>query len=171
MRLISSSSSLVFRQHSRTAKIVATTNKQQTGTITPIRTFLLCFEDLRLSVVGHCDNPSTLPHNPEFPIKDLADAFWKTLPVGIGPVKSLYEKSKECRLIMVDSESGILPERWLCETLRFSNIESFPKFEGMVPESELLLRSSKYRKFKLPSSKGISPERLLWLKSKLDSFS
>lgn len=51
-----------------------------------------------------------------------------------------------CKLIMLESALGILPERMLCERLRFSNDDSFPKLGGMIPENELLLRSKTYCK-------------------------
>ena len=55
--------------------------------------------------------------------------------------------------------------------LGLSNDVSFARFEGIVPASELLLRSNKtFNAIKLPSIDGISPNRLLLLKSKLNHF-
>ena len=70
---------------------------------------------------------------------------------------------------MFVNEEGILPVRWLCERFRFSIKASFPRFEGIVPESELPLRSKRYCKVnKFPSSDGISPDKSLLPKFKLN---
>ncbi|PIN02192.1 hypothetical protein CDL12_25293 [Handroanthus impetiginosus] len=70
-------------------------------------------------------------------------------------------------LIIPDNAEGLLPERLLCERLKFSKELSFPNDGGIIPESELLLRSNKYCNLtKFPSSDGI-PDKKLLLKLKL----
>ncbi|PIN04421.1 hypothetical protein CDL12_23042 [Handroanthus impetiginosus] len=124
--------------------------------MTPTRIFVPLFCDLDLEeVTSQGDNPSAVPHKPGFPMNAFAGPLLNLAPDGIGPDNLL--------LIIPDNAEGILPERLLCERLKCSKELSFPNDGGIIPESELLLRSNKYYGW---SKDGIEPSNKLLLRSK-----
>jgi len=95
----------------------------------------------RFTAPAQGDNPVVFQRKPKFPIKALSGACWKILALGTAPVSLVYNKSMELILSMLEREAGILPNKLLCERLRFSNLVSFAKVEGIEPARELWLRS------------------------------
>nr|GMD13956.1 hypothetical protein CDL12_23042 [Ipomoea batatas] len=137
--LISSSSFFFLLRRTRNPAATAKRIMPSTGTRTAISTFLFLFPESDLSAWLHEVKPCAFPQRPGFPTKASALAPWNFPPVGIGPDNVLF---------------------------RFSSVMSFPKFDGIVPESSLKLSNFSH----FPSSSGTVPFRLFDDKSRFWRF-
>ncbi|KAJ6799221.1 MDIS1-interacting receptor like kinase 2 [Iris pallida] len=115
--------------------------------------------------------PRALPHKPLLCESDADGTLRKNSVSGTGPSRSLYDTSIDDRLTTPPSEEGMEPDRLLWERSRSCSMTSFPNCDGIGPVRRLRLKSrSCCRLPRLPTWNGMLPLSWLLLRSSHRSF-
>jgi hypothetical protein len=85
-------------------------------------------------------------------------------PNGIAPVRLLNATLKLDRKFSFVNEEGMLPVRLLCDKSKDSKLDMPDSSSGIIPEIWLLLRSKTCRFLRFPKPGNMGPMSMLWLR-------